>query len=118
LTVTCALFQLLKRELGVDFSWDFRGNVAVTTTPTVILQHNPNRIAWCIWNLGETTVLVGFTQQVTTTSSIPIPPNGGSLQVLWREDLVLPAVEVWACTPTGSSMVSVLEIFGIIGGAK
>jgi len=100
----------------VDFSWDFRGSITVTTTPVRILAQNADRIAYVVWNLGGVTVLVGFSQNLGEGNSIPIPPNGGSLQILWREDLALPASEVWACTPTGTTTLAVLEVFGIAGG--
>jgi hypothetical protein len=82
----------------------------ITTTPTLILHNNPDRLGWIIINQGTNDAYLGFKASITAGTGIPLKAGGGQVIIFYEEDLILPEYEVWGISETGNTTVWVLEI--------
>ena len=82
----------------------------VGTTPTKVLNNNPDRILALLVNLTANDGYVGFDNEVSATRGIPVPSNGGSLTLLIDEDGELVIQETYAVCPGGAGTWYIVEI--------
>lgn len=85
-------------------------NVAVTTTPTRVLQNNFERMAAAIINVGANAIRVTPGQTVTSTMGIVLGDSGGNLSLSANEDLAMVGWDWWAQTVTSTSTVTVMYL--------
>jgi len=82
----------------------------VATTPTKILNNNPDRIFALIVNLSLNRGWIGFSSQVASTRGIPIAGNGGFVSLNVEEDGELVIYEVWALNENASGTYYIVEV--------
>ena len=87
--------------------------VTVGTTPTKVLDNNPNRVSYILGNTG--TVTLFFAQSATPLNSgVGIPVGGGnSLGSNWHDDMNAVGYELWALSSSGNVSVFVREVVGV-----
>lgn len=73
-----------------------------------ILPNDPMRVGFIICNLSANGVYIAPTNQVAATRGIFVPPNGGSVSVVWDRDFELCAIEWWGIAGGANSQVYVL----------
>jgi hypothetical protein len=84
--------------------------VSVAQTATRVLLNNPRRFAYSIINQGSGNVYWGLDSTVGLTTSILIPPLGGSITLVIDEDGEAVAMEAWCIAAGAGAQVVVLEI--------
>ena len=100
------VYSLIRDELGVDSVESVRNTVVSAGVAGVQLwKQDPQRVAFVVVNLSANTVLISPGADVSATSGIALNPNGGSVTMLWRDDLHLPALEWFVIAPAGVSAI-------------
>jgi len=82
----------------------------VYTTPTKILNNNPDRIFWIAVNLAANKGYVGWDTLVSRTRGIPVSPNGGFVSCCLEEDGELTIQEVHAILENAAGTWYIIEI--------
>ena len=85
-----AVSNWIAREYGMRTRTTERVVALTAAGPVVVLQNDPNRIAWRAFNLSAGTAYLGFTGAVAAANGIQINPTGGSVGLVVRDDLELP----------------------------
>ncbi len=81
----------------------------VGSTPTLIVEANPKRVAWSVINLGTAAMYVGFDDTVGAQRGILVQGSGGFIGFTEIEDHKLPTLPAFAIVPGGTSQVYVIE---------
>jgi len=98
-----ALKDYIEREFGRSVSSkDYE--VSVKTTPTKIVNNNPDRLELIISNPSSNLVYIGLTSEVSLTRGIFIPTDGGSQTFLAHEDGDLVGREWWAIASANTNL--------------
>lgn len=84
--------------------------ISVTTTRTLVIPNNPNRLFWAMINEGANDVRVTNDPNVTASSGWVLAASGGVISMYWEEDGEAVGYEVFALTSAGASNVRVKEI--------
>ena len=82
-------------------------NISVTSTATLILADNPQRLSLIITNNGSSTVYIGQTNTVTSTTGVPLQADS-----ILTEDsggTKMYCGPIWGITDTGTADVRVWE---------
>lgn len=103
-----AVTNWIERNYGVRVETTERNVVLNVTTTVRVLQNNPNRMAWRIFNMSAGTAYVGFGGQVTVLNGIQLNPTGGSAGTIVRDDLELTTREMWGIA-TAAVTLTVFE---------
>jgi hypothetical protein len=82
---------------------------AVGSTPTLIVEAHPRRVAWSVINLGTAAMYVGFDSDVSASRGILVQGSGGFIGFTEIEDHKLPTLPAFAIVPGGTSPVYVIE---------
>lgn len=82
----------------------------VQTTPTKILNNNPERIFWLAVNLSDNKGYVGWDNEVTSSRGIPVPAKGGYASASIEEDGELVIYAVYAVNETLAGTWYIIEI--------
>lgn len=111
-----SVYDLVKNELGITVG--VSENPITPTIPantvTRILPRNPRRVALTMINLGNSSVYIAPSEDVSTSKGILLTQVGGSISLTWKDDLTIVA-EPWYAFSSGGSTIYVLEIW-ITGG--
>jgi hypothetical protein len=83
---------------------------SVGTTPTKVLDNNPDRLAWFIVNLSSNVVYLHFDNSVSSSKGIAVSPNGGFASMVYDEDFHAVGWEIWAKATGEDSSIYVVEI--------
>ncbi|MEM2990160.1 MAG: hypothetical protein QXQ02_03145 [Halobacteria archaeon] len=85
----------------------------VVTTPVRILDNNPNRLAWTIFNLGSGYVMLGFDREISSTRGIYLGSGGGGVNFLWSEEFELVGWELYALAELDDTPIYVIEVVAL-----
>lgn len=107
-----ALADLIQDELGVDTLPHINPLIAATSGAVAerFLRNNPARVAFIFLNLSVNAAYVLIDGGVLATRGIYVPPNGGNMISMWKEDLNLVGYDWWVITPAGASNIFVMEL--------
>ncbi len=83
---------------------------SVGTTSTQLLQNNPDRVFWIMFNRSPNKMDIDFTADVATDARIPIAPGGGFISMDVRDDGEGVINPVFAIASAAGSTVYVMEI--------
>lgn len=91
---------------------DIKGDVVanelnpVTVAGVVnVLGGDPERVQFLLYNLGASTIYMGFSGDVGATNGILVPPNGGFVGVNAYDDYDLATIAVYvSCTVAGNQL--------------
>jgi len=102
------LKELVEKRFGfptrhIEYSY------SISTTPTKVLNNNPDRLMYVLSNLGANVVYLGFTSEVSSTNGIYIDANGGALTLLAEEDGELVGQEAWVIG-AGSTNIYIVAV--------
>jgi len=89
-----ALKEFLEREFGFALRVIER-TASVGTTPTKVVNNNPDRLELIISNPSANNVYIGLTPEVSLTRGIFVPTDGGNVTFLAIEDGELVGREWW-----------------------
>jgi len=78
----------------------------------LILQNNPDRLAWTLINLGANPLYVGLTNLVSAVNGIFLAANGGQVTMKYDEDFQMVGWAWWAISPAGADAIYTLEVLG------
>lgn len=105
------LQRLIEREFGVKTTCNINPVVgAVGVIPILVLQNNPNRLAWTFLNLSAGWLSLGFDRDVSNTYGIYIASGGGGINFLWKEEFELVGWQLFAVAQNAASPIYVVEI--------
>jgi hypothetical protein len=82
----------------------------VIAAPVQVLQNNPNRVAWTIFNLGANPAYLSFGGTIpSATHGIEVAAGGGFISVNAREEGELPARDLYGISTGGATALYVSE---------
>ena len=85
--------------------------VSVGTTAVLLLNNNPNRLAWTIVNTHPTQSLhLALTNGVTTLKGITVDPAGGFASERWDEDFEETGWAVWGIASGDATTIYSKEV--------
>lgn len=87
--------------------------VVLGAVPVQVLEPNPNRFAWVMFNLSAGTTYVGFDGLVTAANGIQINPAGGNIAVGAESDLDLPTRQLYGIS-TAAVNLFVVETLAVM----
>ena len=103
------LRDLLLKQYGVKTDVKEK-TVTLGTTPTQVLENNPNRLSYLIGNASTITAYAAHSAGLTTsTSGIPVG-GGNALAGDWRVDFDVVGYELWMTANSGSPVMFVYEV--------
>lgn len=109
------LYDLIKSHFGIGSRPVFnRVATTINTTATRFLANDPDRVGVIISNVGTSTIYIGLSNSVSTTSGIPLF-SGGSITLKWENDFESVTHERWAVASGAASTVYVEEVIGTRG---
>ncbi len=82
----------------------------VGTSPTLILQNNPDRLMFLIINLSSSNMYVAFSPDVSPSKGILLSASGGSVSFTVDDDGEAVTREVWAVAGAANSPIYVIEM--------
>lgn len=105
------VLDLIEEELGGVTLVGINPEIStVGTTASLLLRGNVNRAAFILYNLSANVIFILPRNDVSTSLGIRLAPNAG-VNILWKDDLVLPILEWWAVADVGAAnSVLVLEM--------
>lgn len=115
--LTGAANMYIAKEFGGDFV-ELDGEVSVGTSPTKIVDNDPDAVALVIINLGANTVYLRPANNPSSTAGIQINASGGNMSVNVRDDLTLPSRQWYGVADTAASDVYFVRVrrFGLPSG--
>lgn len=105
-----ALQAYIEKEFGGRFDYSLK-SVTVGTSVTKVVDHNFERMALAIIQLGSGSLYLSPLRTVSSSEGIALVAAGGSATFTARNDLVLPGVEWWGVGSAAGQTVFVLEVF-------
>lgn len=106
---TSAALLFTEQELGGP-CLEQDSQVAVTTTPSIILQGNGDRVGLLMINLGVNNVFISLDSSVASNNGIQLASGGGLISMNVRDDFTLPSRAWYGLAITGAVFMYVLEI--------
>lgn len=91
-------------------------NPTISTTPSVVVPNNPDRVALVVLNIGAGTVFMSLSNTPSANAGIFLGANGGAVTMNVRDDGTLPSRQWSAVCPTGGPLV--LEVIEYIRQVK
>ena len=104
-----AAAQYIAKEYGGAFEED-DGDVSVGTSPTKIVDSDPDSLALVIINLSANTVYLRPANNPSSSDGIQINASGGSMSINVRNDLTLPTREWWGVASAAGSDVYYIRV--------
>lgn len=87
--------------------------VTITTSPTLVLQNNPNRLSYIISVAGTNTAYFSGKSSVSSSGN-GIPVGGGnSLAARWDVDFDIVGYDLYGAASTGSISLYVREVIAV-----
>jgi len=80
------------------------------TTAQVVLDNNPNRLAWIIVNLSTAEVYLALRHDVSPTKGVRLDASGGSASMVWDEDFQATGWAIWGVATAANSPIYSLEV--------
>ena len=107
--------DLIQKEIGaLGFTEGEDTVIPVGTTDEQILKADPDRLAILFINLESNPVWIKpGGRPATTTSGIRVPPTGGQIYTLYKEDLTLPSLEWHGIAETAENDILAIQFFGL-----
>lgn len=102
------LAQLLAEQYGARADVKM-STVTVTTTPSRILDNNPNRIGYIIINMSTGSAYINFSSTLSSTNGIILAQLGGQFGLTWRDDFDITGYEMYGIAASGSNVLTVIE---------
>jgi len=87
--------------------------LAVTSlgaTAQKLLENNPNRLGFIVFNLSANVVYLSLTNEVSSTRGVRLNANGGSIGMVWDEDFQMTAWAWWGVASGAASAIYILEV--------
>lgn len=75
----------------------------------LVLPNNPRRLAFVLVNMSANAIYVSPDADCAATHGIVLVPNGGTLALNYREDLILPSLNWYAIAAGAGSALYWLE---------
>lgn len=105
------LQDLLTKEYGIKTTVKINDKTSsVGTSLTRILDNNPNRVGWTIFNLGSNAVYLGFDRNVSASKGMRLAPSGGSINFMWDTEFDVVGYELFGKASTGTNNIYVIEL--------
>lgn len=86
----------------------------IGVAPLVVLNNNPNRLAFIVMNLSANIVYMDLEQVVNATPGVEvglrIDPNGGFIRMMWDEDFQMTAWAWWIVSAVANTRLAILEV--------
>lgn len=96
------LAQLIEEKFGVRVRPVVNPLIGtVDATALQMLNNNPNRLAFLLFNLSANVLYILHENTVSTARGIRLDPNGGNVTIVWDEDFHLVGWEWW-CVGSGA----------------
>ena len=93
--------ELIEQEFGVHTTErENPENQTVDATAVLLFRNNPRRLGFLVINLSANTLYIAPRPDVSSTLSIALQPNGGSITMVYKEDFTVPTRE-WYCIGSG-----------------
>lgn len=106
-----SLPDLIEAKLGVRTEARLnRETGSVGVSRIVVLRNDSKRIAALLVNLSANIIYVAADTLVSTTRSIRLAPNGGSLKLVWYDDFDIVGWEWWAIASAAASDLFTYEV--------
>lgn len=100
-------YDLIAKQIGaVTQRDDTVANSTLTTSPTLILRANPNRVAYILVNLGSNDMYVWFDETVSSSKGFQIAANGGSLSLYMPQFALMPTFQVFGVSKSATTSVA------------
>jgi len=103
-----AALNWLKREYGSTIL-EIENTSATAAAAAEVLKNDPDALAVVFVNFGAFAVFLTLAQNAPAGSGIPVQP-GGSVSMIVRDDLTLPARAWFASSPGGASSLYTLRL--------
>lgn len=103
------LHDLLNKQYGVKVDVKVK-TVTVGTTPTRVIDNNPNRVGYLVINLSSGSLFASFDTAVSTTNGILLGQLGGQFSMNWQYDFDVVGYELYGVVASGSNTVYVAEV--------
>lgn len=84
--------------------------VSIGTTRSVILENNPNRLAWDIINTSLIEVRISTNPSLTSTTGFLLAPSGGEMGMTFLEDGEGVGYEVYSIATAAGATAWVREV--------
>jgi len=108
------LLDLIREEIKTDVvQYTDRVTTTVGTSVTRILRADPDRVAVILLNLGGNDLYISPDEAPSATRGIYVGANGGSVVMLWNEDLILVGNEWFGVAPGGTTQIFTVELVGV-----
>ena len=105
-----ALAQLLDQMFGVKSRHQINSLVSqVGVTAIPIMNANPNRLSFIIFNLSVNSVYISPDPDVSSVKGMYIAGNGGFFMSQWDVDFQLPSMQFFGIATGAASNVFILE---------
>lgn len=85
-------------------------NKALTATPALFVPAYMERVAYVIVNQSDSPCFISFGYPINTSYGVILGANGGSLSTNYRDDAVIPGIEVYAWANVGSGQISMWSV--------
>jgi hypothetical protein len=82
----------------------------LTNTWSQVLNHNYERMNYCLVNVGNTTIYLQIGRLIPTVIGIALFANGGFMSVNARDDYAMVGIEVWGMALGSGSVINCWEI--------
>jgi hypothetical protein len=108
-----ALSDYVRSTYGVNTSIKTKNVSLVTTAPVVVLENNPNRIAWAIFNLSTGVAYLTFEGIPSATYGIQVNASGGSVSFNGLNDLEIPELGLLGISTGAATTLWVFETVAV-----
>lgn len=112
-----AVLDFLAKEFGGEVEYADETKT-VGTTAAEVAGGDGERPALLFINLSANTIYVAPTPSVSTTRGIYLGANGGSVSMVVRDDLILPALQWHAVASAAGSSLYVIRVRRFRGNAR
>ena len=104
-----AAVEYIEKVFGGRFE-ENDSTISVGTSATKVVDNDPDALALTIVNIGANSVYLAPTNNPTSSKGIILDASGGSVSMVVRDDLLLPALEWYGIAPSGASNVYVIRL--------
>ncbi len=106
-----ALQTLVEQDFGIpiDIQEDPE-QTNIGTSVELFLRNDPDRVGFIVVNLGDTTLYIKPKADVSPTSGIPVPGQGGSATVIFREDFMMVGMDWYAISVSSANDIYTMAL--------